>query len=454
MNTADVLLKKRDYLGLLAISSPAQRSRRPRRAAHAGFRHARTRPPSYEVVREIAETEGASQAASLQHRIVYLADIGMLSPMIGLLGTVVGIINVLRRAGQPGRRPNPRATCCSPAASREALVATASGLILGITAMVFYSFFRNRVQSLISDLEIASTHILGLLALNYNKRASNRASVRRVLEWTMSSSRAMNFRSRAEPDVFGFQIAPMVDILLVLLGFFIVTWNFALSENELDVKIPNAAQREGDRRPYVGPGRGECEHGRHHRLEPQNAHRRQICWRSSRNSPGSIPTRRSSCAATRHANYKSIVDVLDICRQANIWNVAFATAKLNEVGKSVHAASTARFRRPCARARPCGGRRAAGAARLAQEVRRAHAGGRRNPTRRGAVPFFDNATPAPRARAAPTAKPPAITDEIRPAHRAEPRPSPRSAPRARIKSSSILRMAFTRAASRHGRAGV
>ena len=43
-------------------------------------------------------------------------------------------------------------------------------LVLGITAMFFYSLFRNRVQSLISDLEIASAHILGLIAINFNKK--------------------------------------------------------------------------------------------------------------------------------------------------------------------------------------------------------------------------------------------------------------------------------------------
>src|SRR6187455_1009848 len=49
----------------------------------------------------------------------------------------------------------------------------------------------------------------------------------------------MKFRRRP-PDVIGFQIAPMVDILLVLLCFFIVTWSFARKEMELDVKVPAA----------------------------------------------------------------------------------------------------------------------------------------------------------------------------------------------------------------------
>src|ERR1700750_3523162 len=61
----------------------------------------------------------------------------------------------------------------------------------------------------------------------------------------------MNFRRQAEPRVFGFMIAPMVDILLVVLVFFIVTWNFALSENELDVRVP-AATKANETEPYVG----------------------------------------------------------------------------------------------------------------------------------------------------------------------------------------------------------
>ena len=50
----------------------------------------------------------------------------------------------------------------------------------------------------------------------------------------------MKFRRRAQPQVMGFQIAPMVDVLLVLLCFFILTWNFARKEMELSVRVPTA----------------------------------------------------------------------------------------------------------------------------------------------------------------------------------------------------------------------
>ena len=175
MNTADVLLKKRDYLGLLAISS--RHSEAVARVVQRTLDFATKNPTAtYEVVREIAETEAGSQAASLQHRTVYLADIGMLSPMIGLLGTVFGIIRSFGElaSGQTGMA---RDIGLARGVS-EALVATASGLVLGITAMFFYSLFRNRVQSLISDLEIATAHILGLVALHYDKkRESTRVAV-------------------------------------------------------------------------------------------------------------------------------------------------------------------------------------------------------------------------------------------------------------------------------------
>src|SRR4026209_175570 len=51
----------------------------------------------------------------------------------------------------------------------------------------------------------------------------------------------MNLRRHATPQHPGIQLAPLVDVLLLLLIFFLMTWNAARNENELDVKIPKAA---------------------------------------------------------------------------------------------------------------------------------------------------------------------------------------------------------------------
>jgi biopolymer transport protein ExbD len=59
----------------------------------------------------------------------------------------------------------------------------------------------------------------------------------------------MNFRAHVYPERIVFQIAPMVDILLFLLVFFILTWNFSRNEAELDVKVPAAREGKENRRP-------------------------------------------------------------------------------------------------------------------------------------------------------------------------------------------------------------
>ena len=174
MNTADVLLKKRDYLGLLAISS--RHSEAVARVVQRTLDFATKNPgANFEVVRSIAESEASAQAASFQHRVTYLADIGTLSPMVGLLGTVVGIVKSFGSLGSGNVSQNRDWALASGVS--EALIATGVGLVIGVIAFVFYALFRNKVQRLISDLEVAGAHVVGLIALNYKRREPSRAAM-------------------------------------------------------------------------------------------------------------------------------------------------------------------------------------------------------------------------------------------------------------------------------------
>jgi biopolymer transport protein ExbB len=174
MNTADVLLKKRDYLGLLAISS--RHSEAVARVVQRTLDFATKNPSAtFDVVKDVAESEGSAQAAALQHRVTYLADIGTLSPMVGLFGTVVGIVESFGELGS-GMASQNRDWAMASGVSK-ALVATGGGLVIGIVAFIFYAFFRNKVQRLISDLEVASAHVIGLMAINFKKREPSRAAV-------------------------------------------------------------------------------------------------------------------------------------------------------------------------------------------------------------------------------------------------------------------------------------
>lgn len=162
MNTAEVLIKKGDYAGLLAIAN--RHTEAVARVVHRTLEFASKNPhASFEVVREIAQTEGAAQAASLQNRVTYLADIAVLSPMVGLLGTVFGIIQSFGVLANAATAQASRPVLLAQGVS-EALVATGTGLVIGIISMAFYGLFRNKVQALLSDLERGSAHLLGLMA--------------------------------------------------------------------------------------------------------------------------------------------------------------------------------------------------------------------------------------------------------------------------------------------------
>jgi biopolymer transport protein ExbB len=175
METAEALLRKRDYLGLIAVSN-----RHPEAVARITARTLdfATKNPaaSPEAIREVAETEGSRVASSLNHRIVYLADIATLSPMLGLLGTVLGMINSFGVLASNTTQPRPMLLAHGVS---EALVATASGLVVGIVAMAFYAIFRGKVASMISDLESATSHIVNIITSQSQIRRPERS---RVLE--------------------------------------------------------------------------------------------------------------------------------------------------------------------------------------------------------------------------------------------------------------------------------
>lgn len=135
----------------------------------------------------------------------------------------------------------------------------------------------------------------------------------------------MKFRTQEEPRVIGFMIAPMVDILLVILCFFIVTWNFALAENELDVRVPSAA-KANETQPYVGQVVINIKADGTVIVNHQPKSSTELLDQLKRLSQ-LYPDQAVIVRGDESVDYKHIVEVLDICRQADIWNVAFATGK-------------------------------------------------------------------------------------------------------------------------------
>ena len=88
--------------------------------------------------------------------INYLSVIAVIAPMVGLLGTVSGMIKAFGNMASAGMgKPEVLADNIS-----EALITTASGLIVGIPVMIIYFFFKNRYTGLISALNRMSGDLL------------------------------------------------------------------------------------------------------------------------------------------------------------------------------------------------------------------------------------------------------------------------------------------------------
>lgn len=135
----------------------------------------------------------------------------------------------------------------------------------------------------------------------------------------------MKFRKRVAPTVLGFQIAPMVDILLVLLCFFIVTWSFARKEMELEVKVPTAENAK-ESNPVVNQTVLNVKADGSIVWNRKQVTTDELLGRL-RDLAQLFPDYAIILRGDVNVRYEHIVHVMDICREANIWNVAFATAK-------------------------------------------------------------------------------------------------------------------------------
>ena len=134
----------------------------------------------------------------------------------------------------------------------------------------------------------------------------------------------MNFRTRLQPEPRGFLIAPMVDILLVLLGFFMLTWSVARQERELDVQMPSAGEAKEQRR-SVGEVIVNVKADGSLVMNRRTMTPNELLTALSRIAV-LYPDQAVVLRGDQRVDYGHIVRTLDLCRKANIWNIAFATA--------------------------------------------------------------------------------------------------------------------------------
>lgn len=135
----------------------------------------------------------------------------------------------------------------------------------------------------------------------------------------------MNFRKRIHQESITLQLAPMIDVILFLLTFFLLTWNLARYEADLEVKIPKAQNAKD---PQRLPGEVIINIRKEgvvtlNRREVPLTELKEILKEISKQYPDQAVIIR----ADEGTEYRFLIGVLDICSGENLWNVAFATNK-------------------------------------------------------------------------------------------------------------------------------
>ncbi len=100
---------------------------------------------------------------ALEKRLNLLAMIGSVAPLLGMTGTVTGMIRSFRSLGEAGAL---EATAVSDGIA-EALVTTAAGLIIAIPAVVAYNILSKKIDRFVLAIEESATKLIDLITLDY-----------------------------------------------------------------------------------------------------------------------------------------------------------------------------------------------------------------------------------------------------------------------------------------------
>lgn len=112
------------------------------------------------IIQEAMESEGERGSTELWQRISYLNNVGVIAPLLGLLGTVWGMIGAFGAIALDDAQAKGLTMAFKVS---EAMITTAAGLVLAIPALAVYFYMRGRVVRIVAEVEAKSTEIIELL---------------------------------------------------------------------------------------------------------------------------------------------------------------------------------------------------------------------------------------------------------------------------------------------------
>lgn len=119
------------------------------------------------VIQEAMESEGERGATALWQKISYLHNIGTLAPLLGLLGTVWGMMRAFGAIALDTAQVKGLTMAASVA---QAMITTAAGLVLAIAAIVIYFYLRGRVIRIVAEVEAHASEFVEMMTASADSR--------------------------------------------------------------------------------------------------------------------------------------------------------------------------------------------------------------------------------------------------------------------------------------------
>jgi len=159
MNNVEITIKRNRIAEAIKIcdKTPGPISR----IVKAGImKHDRSR----QEIRESIEDAGHQEVPMLERHISLLATIAHISPLLGLLGTVIGMVRAFQAIQEKSASFNPVSPGDLAGGIWEALLTTVAGLIVAIPTVVAYNYLVSKVEDFVLDMERSATEVINILS--------------------------------------------------------------------------------------------------------------------------------------------------------------------------------------------------------------------------------------------------------------------------------------------------
>ena len=174
------------------------------------------------LIRQAMEETLLSEVSLLEKRISYIAAMGNISTLIGLMGTIYGLILAFNAVGSRSIEPAMKSSFLAQGIS-AAMNTTLLGLIIAIPCVITYSYFRNRIDQMIGDIDKYAKTILKILMPEEESNDQYRPSSRRKKPAV-----------EADPN-----LAPMMNLMVCLIPLLLTSAEF-VKMGIIEIKLPPA----------------------------------------------------------------------------------------------------------------------------------------------------------------------------------------------------------------------